>query len=42
MVTKHNQTSVPISLVDITDELILLTKNILTKNEILAMTIEAE
>jgi hypothetical protein len=42
MVTKHNQISAPASLVDPTGELIFLTKNIFTKDEILTMTTEAE
>jgi hypothetical protein len=42
MVTKHNQISAPASLVNPMGELIFLTKNIFTKDEILAMTTEAE
>jgi hypothetical protein len=42
MVAKHNQISALASLVDPTGELIFLTKNIFTKDEILAMTTEAE
>jgi hypothetical protein len=41
MVTKHNQISAPASLIDPTGELIFLTKNIFTKDEILTMTTEA-
>jgi hypothetical protein len=38
MVTKHNQISAPASLIDPTGELIFVTKNIFTKDEMLTMT----
>ena len=42
MVTKHKQISAPASLIDPTGELIFLTKNIFTEDELFTMTTEAD